>query len=167
MSGYIFNCCDLEVVLLVSIWYRSGMLLSILQCPGQPPSPHSSPKRIILLKIKIVLRLRNPGLHDKDALSENDSLYHSQNRKLKGILVIVTNKDSYVCACPVAQLCSTLCDTMDCSPPGSSVHGILQARILWVAVSSSRGSSLTQGSNPRLLHSREIPYHRATWAWGL
>ena len=36
----------------------------------------------------------------------------------------------------------TLCDPMDCSPPGSSVHGILQARILeWVAMSSSRGSS--------------------------
>ena len=35
-----------------------------------------------------------------------------------------------------------LCDTMDCSPPGSSVHGILQARILeWVAVPFSRGSS--------------------------
>ena len=30
----------------------------------------------------------------------------------------------------VAQLCLTLCDPMDCSPPGSSVHGILQARIL-------------------------------------
>ena len=36
----------------------------------------------------------------------------------------------------------TLCNPMDCSPPGSSVHGILQARILeWVAISSSRGSS--------------------------
>ena len=42
----------------------------------------------------------------------------------------------------VAQLCLTLCDPMDCSPPGSSVHGILQARILeWVAISFSRGSS--------------------------
>ena len=41
-----------------------------------------------------------------------------------------------------AQLCQTLCDPMDCGPPGSSVHGILQARILeWVAISSSRGSS--------------------------
>ena len=40
------------------------------------------------------------------------------------------------------QLCPTLCDPMDCSPPGSSVHGILQARILdWAAMSSSRGSS--------------------------
>ena len=35
-----------------------------------------------------------------------------------------------------------LCDPMDCSPPGSSVHGILQARILqWVAIPSSRGTS--------------------------
>ena len=42
----------------------------------------------------------------------------------------------------VAQSCPTLCDPMDCSPPGSSVHGILQARKLeWVAVPSSQGSS--------------------------
>ena len=42
----------------------------------------------------------------------------------------------------VAQSCPTLCDPMDYSPPDSSVHGILQARILeWAAVSFSRGSS--------------------------
>ena len=42
----------------------------------------------------------------------------------------------------VAQLCLTLCDPMDSTPPGSSVHGILQSRILeWVAVPFSRGSS--------------------------
>ena len=42
----------------------------------------------------------------------------------------------------VAQSCPTLCDPMDCNPPGSSVHGISQARILeWVASSFSRGSS--------------------------
>ena len=36
----------------------------------------------------------------------------------------------------------TLCDSMDCSPPGSSVHGIFQARILeWAAISSSKGPS--------------------------
>ena len=40
------------------------------------------------------------------------------------------------------QSCPTLCDPMDCSPPGFSVHGILQARILeWVAISFWRGSS--------------------------
>ena len=41
----------------------------------------------------------------------------------------------------VAQSCLTLCDPMNCSLPGSSVQGILQARILeWVAMASSRGS---------------------------
>ena len=41
------------------------------------------------------------------------------------------------------QSCLTLCDPMDYSPPGSSVHGILQARVLeWVAMPSSRESSL-------------------------
>ena len=42
----------------------------------------------------------------------------------------------------VAQSCLTLCDPMDCGLPGSSIQGILQARILeWVAISFSRGSS--------------------------
>ena len=53
-----------------------------------------------------------------------------------------THTHVYVCACLAAQLCLTLCDPLDYSPLGSSVHGILQARILeWVAMSSSRGSS--------------------------
>ena len=40
------------------------------------------------------------------------------------------------------QSCPTLCDPLDCSPPGSSVHGISQSRILeWVATLSSKGSS--------------------------
>ena len=46
------------------------------------------------------------------------------------------------------QLCLTLCNPMDCSPPGSSVHGHLQARTLeWVAVSSSRGSPRPREQN--------------------
>ena len=50
---------------------------------------------------------------------------------------LITNRVS-----KVAQSCPTLCDPMDCSLPGSSVPGILQARILeWVAVSFSRESS--------------------------
>ena len=48
------------------------------------------------------------------------------------------------------QPCPTLCDPMDCSLPDSSVHWILQARILeWVAISSSKGT--IQESNPGLL----------------
>ena len=42
----------------------------------------------------------------------------------------------------VTKACLTLCDPMNCRPPGSSVHGVSQARILkWVTISSSRGSS--------------------------
>ena len=49
----------------------------------------------------------------------------------------------------VAQSCPTLCDPMDCSPPGSSVHGILQTRILeWVAFSSP-GDLPNPGIEPR------------------
>ena len=52
-----------------------------------------------------------------------------------------------------------LCHLMDCSPPGSSVHGIFQARILeWVSHSLFQGISPTQGSNPGLLHCRQIQF---------
>ena len=52
------------------------------------------------------------------------------------------NTVNLLCVCSVTQSCPTLCNPMDCSPPGSSVRGIFQARILeWVAVSFSGGSS--------------------------
>ena len=52
------------------------------------------------------------------------------------------HRNSDTNCCLVVKSCPTLCDPMDCSPPSSSVHGILQARILeWLAVSFSRGSS--------------------------
>ena len=42
----------------------------------------------------------------------------------------------------VAQFCATLCDPVDCRPPGSSDHGVFQARVLeWTTISFSRGSS--------------------------
>ena len=49
----------------------------------------------------------------------------------------------------VARSCPTLCNPTDCSPPGSSVHGILQAILEWVAIPFSRGIFLTQGGTPR------------------
>ena len=59
----------------------------------------------------------------------------------------------------VAQSCLTLCDPMDCSLSGPSIHGIFQARVLeWIAISFSRGSSRTQGSNPGLPHCRQTLY---------
>ena len=67
----------------------------------------------------------------------------------------------YICMCACVcvcmhtkspQLCPTFGDPMDCSLPGSSVHGLLQTRILeWVANSLLQGIFLTQGSNPCLL----------------
>ena len=49
---------------------------------------------------------------------------------------------SICCYCLVAKSCQTLCNPMNCSLPGFSIHGILQARILkWVDISFSRGSS--------------------------
>ena len=64
-----------------------------------------------------------------------------------------------------AQTCPTPCDPMDCSPPGSSVHVILQARTLeWVAIPSTRGIFPTQDSNPSLLNllhwqAESLPLH--------
>ena len=68
---------------------------------------------------------------------------------LGNLAVLVINHDQddvmfmlwYNC-CSIAKPCPTLCDPVDCSLPGSSVHGIFQARVLeWIAISFSRGSS--------------------------
>ena len=54
-----------------------------------------------------------------------------------------------VCVCSVTQSCLTLCNPMDYSPPGSSVHGMFQARIPeWLAISHFRGIFSTQRLKP-------------------
>ena len=61
---------------------------------------------------------------------------------LTGMVIVCVCVCVYTHTRSVTQSCATLCDPVDCSPLGSSVHGISQARILeWVVVSSSRGSS--------------------------
>ena len=63
----------------------------------------------------------------------------------------------------VTQSCPTLCDPMDSSMPGFSVHGILQARILeWVAIPFSRGSSWPRDQTCISCIGRQILYHWAT-----
>ena len=65
---------------------------------------------------------------------------HTINKCLKFLCILPYL--SHACRSRYAPSCLTLCDPVDCSPPGSSVHGIFQARILeWVAISFSRGSS--------------------------
>ena len=61
----------------------------------------------------------------------------------------------------VAQLCPTLCDPMDCSPPGSSIHGIFQARVLeWGAIAFSISHSYLKNSALTYLL---IEYLLRTW----
>ena len=62
-------------------------------------------------------------------------------------LLSVRSSATHVCArTKFAQSCPTLCNSMDCSPPDSSVHGIFQAGILeWVAIPFSRGSFWPRG----------------------
>ena len=78
---------------------------------------------------------------------------------LKCSFLIIAGKVEGPCVF-IPQSCLTLYNTIDCSPPGSSVHGILQARILaWVAIPFSRGSSWPRGLNSGLQHCRWILYH--------
>ena len=66
------------------------------------------------------------------------------------------SQETDVPVCFVAQSCLTLCNPMDCSLPGSSVHGILQARILeWVAMPSSRGIPSEPPGKSRCTYSKE------------
>ena len=78
---------------------------------------------------------------------------HSHSGKARKIK---EQSETSVCVCMCVLDCVGVCKSMDYSRLGSSVHGILQARILErVAISFSRGSP-TQGSNPRLLSGRPI-----------
>ena len=65
-----------------------------------------------------------------------------ENRHLKYLFITFNNSVIFSNCVLVMHTCLILCDPMDCSLPGSSVHGILQTRILeWVAIYFSRGSS--------------------------
>ena len=78
------------------------------------------------------------------AVRSNSNINHSWPLYKAGVGGAVKNLSiTYRCVCACQLLsCARLCDCMDCSPPGSSVHEILQARTLeWVAISFSRGSS--------------------------
>ena len=86
-----------------------------------------------------VLSHENLESHFKRCRDATMLLYYSVNRSVNNL---------------------TLCNPIDCSPPGSSVQGILQARILeWVVISFSRGPSQPRRSNPVLLHCRQILCH--------
>ena len=87
-------------------------------------------------------------IHQGEPSVSHTQLVHSVNLLPKCMVVLIT------------QSFLTLCNPMDCSPPGSSVHGVLQARILGVNCHSLLQRIFpTQGSNPGLLGYRQILYH--------
>ena len=70
------------------------------------------------------------------------SIYHVHSSNFEPLRTLCVCVCVCVCVCSVSQSCLILCGPMECSLPGSSVHGISQARIPeWVALSYSRGSS--------------------------
>ena len=82
------------------------------------------------------------GLYEQTFTPRSQYMSAAGHQKLCWTLWGSTRLGSAPCVCTDAQSCPALCDPMDCSPPGSSVHGIFQARILeLVALSYSRGSS--------------------------
>ena len=67
---------------------------------------------------------------------------------------------SHAVPCLAAQLCPTLCDPVDCSPPGSSIHGDSPGKNTGVGCHALlQGILPTQGSKPGFLHCRQILYH--------
>ena len=84
----------------------------------------------------------------KEAYSENTLVVTSGETELEGAIgeLGVTGTSEVKVKVSIAQACLTLCDSMGCSPPGSFVHGILQANILeWVAILFSREPSQPRG----------------------
>ena len=80
------------------------------------------------------------GERDKQDLGINrDKLLYIKQISNRDLLYSTRNYIQYLVNTKSLQPCPTLCDSMDCNPQGSSVHGILQARILeWVAMPFSR-----------------------------
>ena len=116
-SGLVFSWHCPKPAFCVDHLTRSAFISRPFLCCLTPSSPHRRTQAILLIAL-------------------GQSKPSGQSKPL-GTWIIG------LCVCAKSlQLCPTLCNPMDCSSPGSSVHGILQARVLeWVAMPSSRGYS--------------------------
>ena len=128
-------------------WHQGPVvLLNNLQCKGQPPTTrtlqsqrqqHHGWEMLPQINPSPAAISRNPNhpIWNRYLPSLWPGSYPVTQVYLSCVCVCVcTHTCVCVCVCLVAQLCPTLCNPMDCSPPGSSIHGILQARTLkWVA----------------------------------
>ena len=103
-----------------------------------------------------------PNAGGLGSIPSQETRSHISQRRLK--ILHAATKTQLCCCCSAAQLCPTLCDPMDCSLPGSSVHGISLARIQeQVAISFSRGSSWPRDWTHVSCIGRKILYLWATW----
>ena len=141
---------------LTSMAIIQGTLLFIYSRPGYLYSPNTD--KIISVFYTIIIPVLNPLIYSfrnkyvKDAAKR--VLKPKLNPSWDSSKSLITNP-----SCVYAQSCPALCDPMDYSPPGAFVLGIIQTRILeWVAISFSKSSLPTQGSNPGLPHCRQILY---------
>ena len=125
------------------------------------------------VKLKLLSRVRLLGIPWTAAHQAPLSMGFSRQKYWSGVPLPspmqVLKLGKWICPGMVWCVCPTLwSNPMDCSLPGSSVHGLFQARILkWAAISSFRGILWIQGSNPHLLHllstGRWIVYCCTTW----
>ena len=103
-------------------------------------------RRSKVLRIIVLDTIVSYSDRDRQITAQIHTCFTKRGTKSTEILGLPSKSEEYyfsiVTYVLVAQSCLTLCDLMDCSPPGSSVHGILQARILgWVAIPFFRRSS--------------------------
>ena len=120
-------------------------------------------------RYSMFLRMKNQYCENDYTTKPNLQIQCDPYQITNGIFHRTTTKDFTIreSESEVTQSCLTLCNPMDCSLPGSSVHGIFQARVLeWVAISFSRGSSWSRdwtqpsriiGKGFTLWATREVP----------
>ena len=119
---------------------------------SSPSSPHLSTKTWLH---PTACKLQRWMPQTKQLARQKHSLAYQKNNKKNET---TKNMVQMTVCVLVAESCPILCNPIDCSPPGSSVHGIFQARILeWVDISFSRGIFPTRGLNLGLLHCRQSP----------
>ena len=140
------------------------LLSGRIKCENQCPSPALAPNccstgqmQTTGFKVNDQRRQRNDKAQDCKGHEVRQATFTADTRSLFGVTDTwdrpftkhISGRSAVIRTWPYAcvhakslQLCPTLCKPMDLSPPGSSVYGILQGRILeWVALPSSRGSS--------------------------
>ena len=135
-------------VLPIQVLTEHWVELLVLEVAERDSLPSGNQCPLLKLNLLSLLYVRkvlfHPGLGCIILLGNSDATVQGTQacRFLPLIMGHLLSSNPIVHACLVAQLCLTLCDTMDCGLLDSSVRGISQARILeWVATSFSRGSS--------------------------